>query len=269
MSLLFIISEQSLRYCESPSVGTCCTYNMETRMAIQSRTQLESHTKEQISRMSGILGSKATKFNGTFSQTSYSTSHLNLPQIRDFCSGVKWFCPRSIGKWIRNWQCQVAGDNADVVRMPADVAVAQATDTDTEIKPNSKHSRFCSANGCVLFILSSTSPPQYWLAINSVHFSLIRFRFSSLSGRHLPGPAERVPDAVQQHVHPNLWHHLRTKFVRLLRSVQGTGELLRPRKSGLAGGHGQVLQHTLPEDVHRPQYPVYLWWKVSTTISKV
>ncbi|KAH8259762.1 hypothetical protein KR026_010063, partial [Drosophila bipectinata] len=59
-------NEQSLRYCESPSVGTCCTYNMETRMAIQSRTQLESHTKEQISRMSGILGSKAAKFNDIF-----------------------------------------------------------------------------------------------------------------------------------------------------------------------------------------------------------
>ncbi|KAI8037796.1 hypothetical protein M5D96_009297, partial [Drosophila gunungcola] len=55
-----------LRYCESPSVGTCCTYNMETRMAMQSRQQLEGHTKDQISRMSGILGSKATKFKEIF-----------------------------------------------------------------------------------------------------------------------------------------------------------------------------------------------------------
>jgi len=37
---------------------------METRMAMQSRQQLEGHTKDQISRMSGILGSKATKFKG-------------------------------------------------------------------------------------------------------------------------------------------------------------------------------------------------------------
>ncbi|XP_017123024.1 glypican-6 [Drosophila elegans] len=59
-------NERVLRYCESPSVGTCCTYNMETRMAMQSRQQLEGHTKDQISRMSGILGSKATKFKDIF-----------------------------------------------------------------------------------------------------------------------------------------------------------------------------------------------------------
>jgi len=33
-------------------------------MAMQSRQQLETHTKDQISRMSGILGTKATKFKG-------------------------------------------------------------------------------------------------------------------------------------------------------------------------------------------------------------
>ncbi|KAH8269935.1 hypothetical protein KR018_000054 [Drosophila ironensis] len=59
-------NERVLRYCESPSVGTCCTYNMETRMAMQSRQQLEAHTKEQISRMSGTLSSKAAKFNEIF-----------------------------------------------------------------------------------------------------------------------------------------------------------------------------------------------------------
>ncbi|XP_060652005.1 glypican-6 [Drosophila nasuta] len=59
-------NERVLRYCESPSVGTCCTYNMETRMAGQSRQQLEWHTKEQITKMSGLLGSKATKFNDIF-----------------------------------------------------------------------------------------------------------------------------------------------------------------------------------------------------------
>ncbi|XP_017956717.1 glypican-6 [Drosophila navojoa] len=59
-------NERVLRYCESPSVGTCCTYNMETRMAGQSRQQLEWHTKEQISKMSGLLAGKATKFNDIF-----------------------------------------------------------------------------------------------------------------------------------------------------------------------------------------------------------
>lgn len=33
-------------------------------MAGQSRQQLESHTKEQITKMSGLLGGKAAKFNG-------------------------------------------------------------------------------------------------------------------------------------------------------------------------------------------------------------
>ncbi|XP_064552294.1 glypican-6 [Drosophila montana] len=59
-------NERVLRYCESPSVGTCCTYNMESRMAVQSRQQLEWHTKEQITKMSGLLGGKATKFNDIF-----------------------------------------------------------------------------------------------------------------------------------------------------------------------------------------------------------
>lgn len=53
-----------LRYCESPSVGTCCTHSMETKMAMQSRLQLEKHSKEQILKMSSMLSSKALKFNG-------------------------------------------------------------------------------------------------------------------------------------------------------------------------------------------------------------
>ncbi|XP_030570986.1 glypican-4 isoform X2 [Drosophila novamexicana] len=65
-SQLGISRERVLRYCESPSVGTCCTYNMESRMAAQSRQQLEWHTKEQITKMSGLLGGKATKFNDIF-----------------------------------------------------------------------------------------------------------------------------------------------------------------------------------------------------------
>lgn len=57
------LSEMVLRYCESPSVGTCCTYNMETRMALQSRVQLEKQSKEQITKMSNALAAKAQKFN--------------------------------------------------------------------------------------------------------------------------------------------------------------------------------------------------------------
>ncbi|KAH8364527.1 hypothetical protein KR084_007556, partial [Drosophila pseudotakahashii] len=78
-------NERVLRYCESPSVGTCCTYNMETRMAMQSRQQLEGHTKDQISRMSGILGSKATKFKDIFTALlKESRSQFNSMFIRTY-----------------------------------------------------------------------------------------------------------------------------------------------------------------------------------------
>jgi len=45
-------------------------------MAGQSRQQLEWHTKEQITKMSVLLGGKATKFNGKF----WSNSTRNIPQ---------------------------------------------------------------------------------------------------------------------------------------------------------------------------------------------
>uniref|UniRef100_A0A1I8N5T5 Glypican n=1 Tax=Musca domestica TaxID=7370 RepID=A0A1I8N5T5_MUSDO len=59
-------NEMGLRYCESPSVGTCCTHSMETKMAMQSRLQLEKHSKEQILKMSKTLSDKAQKFNENF-----------------------------------------------------------------------------------------------------------------------------------------------------------------------------------------------------------
>ncbi|XP_059219243.1 glypican-6 isoform X2 [Stomoxys calcitrans] len=59
-------NEMGLRYCESPSVGTCCTHSMETKMAMQSRLQLEKHSKEQILKMSRTLSDKAQKFNENF-----------------------------------------------------------------------------------------------------------------------------------------------------------------------------------------------------------
>ncbi|XP_065360002.1 glypican-6 isoform X2 [Calliphora vicina] len=59
-------NEMGLRYCESPSVGTCCTHSMETKMAMQSRLQLEKHSKEQILKMSSMLSGKAQKFNEHF-----------------------------------------------------------------------------------------------------------------------------------------------------------------------------------------------------------
>ncbi|XP_037809429.1 glypican-4 [Lucilia sericata] len=59
-------NEMGLRYCESPSVGTCCTHSMETKMAMQSRLQLEKHSKEQILKMSTMLSGKAQKFNEHF-----------------------------------------------------------------------------------------------------------------------------------------------------------------------------------------------------------
>lgn len=53
-----------LRYCESPSSGTCCTYNMETKLAASSRIQLEKNTKESIGKLASVLTTRAIKFNG-------------------------------------------------------------------------------------------------------------------------------------------------------------------------------------------------------------
>ncbi|XP_055907997.1 glypican-4 isoform X2 [Eupeodes corollae] len=61
-------NEMVLRYCESPSVGTCCTYNMETKMAMSSRLHLEKNSKEEINRLSSVLGAKAHKLNDVFNQ---------------------------------------------------------------------------------------------------------------------------------------------------------------------------------------------------------
>uniref|UniRef100_A0A1A9X327 Glypican-6 n=1 Tax=Glossina brevipalpis TaxID=37001 RepID=A0A1A9X327_9MUSC len=55
-----------LRYCESPLVGTCCTHSMETKMAMQSRLQLEKHSREQILKIANMLSTKAAKFNEIF-----------------------------------------------------------------------------------------------------------------------------------------------------------------------------------------------------------
>ncbi|XP_039964863.1 glypican-6 [Bactrocera tryoni] len=59
-------NEMGLRYCETPSVGTCCTFNMETRLALQSRMQLEKQSKEQITKLSNALAAKAQKYNSIF-----------------------------------------------------------------------------------------------------------------------------------------------------------------------------------------------------------
>lgn len=53
-----------LRYCEMADAGTCCTYNVETKLAGASRMQLEKNTKESIGKLASILGTRATKFNG-------------------------------------------------------------------------------------------------------------------------------------------------------------------------------------------------------------
>lgn len=47
-----------------PNSGTCCTYNVETKLAGASRMQLEKHTKESIGKLATVLGTRATKFNG-------------------------------------------------------------------------------------------------------------------------------------------------------------------------------------------------------------
>lgn len=53
-----------LRFCEIPAKGACCHNGMELKLASLSRQQLEKNTKESISKLASVLGTRATKFNG-------------------------------------------------------------------------------------------------------------------------------------------------------------------------------------------------------------
>ncbi|CAO1419499.1 unnamed protein product [Diamesa hyperborea] len=55
-----------LRYCDGQPNGSCCTYNIETKLALHARQQLERSTRDAINKLSSILSVRAQKFNEFF-----------------------------------------------------------------------------------------------------------------------------------------------------------------------------------------------------------
>lgn len=62
------LNDVVLRYCELSSDGSCCTYNIETKLALLSKINFEKSTKESIGKLHSILNQKAQKFNEIFTQ---------------------------------------------------------------------------------------------------------------------------------------------------------------------------------------------------------
>lgn len=61
-----LFSDVRLVYCDTPASGTCCTKNMELKLASTSRTTLERNTKELIGKLASVLSARANRFNGMF-----------------------------------------------------------------------------------------------------------------------------------------------------------------------------------------------------------
>ena len=53
-----------LRYCDGQPNGSCCNHNIETKLALHARQQLERSTRDAINKLSSILSVRAQKFNG-------------------------------------------------------------------------------------------------------------------------------------------------------------------------------------------------------------
>lgn len=72
------LTDMTLRYCSiSPlMMGHCCTPQMETKMATQSRVQLERFLSEQVLKICNILNTKASKFNGSYFGENRKNKHL-------------------------------------------------------------------------------------------------------------------------------------------------------------------------------------------------
>ncbi|XP_039448819.1 glypican-6 [Culex pipiens pallens] len=62
------VTDKPLRYCEVPPGGTCCTHTVENKLAVHAKTLLERNTKDSITKLSAVLGSRAQKFNDFFKQ---------------------------------------------------------------------------------------------------------------------------------------------------------------------------------------------------------
>ncbi|XP_058120033.1 glypican-4 [Anopheles ziemanni] len=70
------IPDLTLRHCEvPPGGGTCCTQMTEHKLALHAKTTLERNTKDNISKLSSVLGARAQRFNEFFEQLLGESKH--------------------------------------------------------------------------------------------------------------------------------------------------------------------------------------------------
>uniref|UniRef100_A0A182Y7F0 Glypican n=1 Tax=Anopheles stephensi TaxID=30069 RepID=A0A182Y7F0_ANOST len=74
--LFCALSDLSLRHCEvPPGGGTCCTQMTEHKLALHAKTMLERNTKDNISKLSSVLGTRAQRFNEFFEELLGQSKH--------------------------------------------------------------------------------------------------------------------------------------------------------------------------------------------------
>ncbi|XP_053679377.1 glypican-6 [Anopheles nili] len=70
------LPDLALRHCEVPTGGgTCCTQMTEHKLALHAKTTLERNTKDNISKLSSVLGARAQRFNEFFEQLLNESKH--------------------------------------------------------------------------------------------------------------------------------------------------------------------------------------------------
>ncbi|XP_052902142.1 glypican-6 [Anopheles moucheti] len=70
------IPDLSLRHCDvPPGGGTCCTQMTEHKLALHAKTMLERNTKDNISKLSSVLGARAQRFNEFFEELLGQSKH--------------------------------------------------------------------------------------------------------------------------------------------------------------------------------------------------
>lgn len=61
-------SDKPQKRCELVSQRSCCSYNMETKLATSSKMQLDKFTRSSILKLNAVLSVRATKFNNFFQE---------------------------------------------------------------------------------------------------------------------------------------------------------------------------------------------------------
>uniref|UniRef100_A0A182WVU6 Glypican n=1 Tax=Anopheles quadriannulatus TaxID=34691 RepID=A0A182WVU6_ANOQN len=70
------IPDLNLRHCEvPPGGGTCCTQMTEHKLALHTKTMVERNIKDNISKLSSVLGTRAQRFNEFFEELLVQSKH--------------------------------------------------------------------------------------------------------------------------------------------------------------------------------------------------